>query len=231
MIRKKINDKIFINIKEGNLIRYYPETKQTEEIAEVGGILMDIKIIEKLEFNKIDKYKELRVELWDDINGGEYYVISSRLYKPFSDGLIFALANLDNYKEKIIIRAYNKPNPNVNVPYKVSFCSVRKYDTNEKVKWIPNIPPIKIETYKNSRIVDREERDAFINTLINNIREKIKTNQDLINQTKINDELPDEIIDEQMETEEDNINEYYENENNHEDENIHEDEINSLEEK
>jgi len=204
MIKEKISGKIYFNVKNGGLERYYPETKEKKLFGLVGGLPIDLRIVEKDDFDKKSKMKELQLEMWDDVNGGEYYVICSRLHRSFSDGLILSLANIEDLSKKIIVKAYTLPQKEVNPTFKPStFCAVRMYDNpEEKIKWIDGCPETKIVTFKGQEIKDREERDAFIEALIPKIQAAIRNNTSLI-KSKL-ETIPEEIYDDSEDIEDEN---------------------------
>lgn len=196
MIQEKISGKIYFNVKNGGLERYYPETKEKKLFGLVGGLPIDLKVVEKEDYDKTKpKMKELQLEMWDDVNGGERYVICTRLHRSFSDGLILAMANIEDLTQKLIIKAYTLPSKEVNPTFKPStFCAVRLYDNpDEKLKWIDGCPDAKIVTFKGQEIKDREKRDAFIEALIPKIQAAIRNNSSLI-KTKL-ESVPEEIYD------------------------------------
>jgi hypothetical protein len=197
MIKKKISNKIYFNVKNGGLERYYSDTKEKESFGEVGGLPIDLRIVEKDDFDKKSKIKELQLEMWDDVNGGEYYVVCTRLHRSFSDGLILAMANLEDFTEKLIVKAYTLPPKDVSPTFKpATFCSLKKYDNpEEKIKWVEGCPETKTVQYKGQDIKDREERDAFLEALILKIQANIRNNSSLIT-TKL-ETVPEEIYDDE----------------------------------
>jgi hypothetical protein len=195
MIQEKISGKIYFNVKNGGLERYYPETKEKKLFGLVGGLPIDLRIVEKDDFDKKSKMKELQLEMWDDVNGGEYYVICTRLHRSFADGLILSMANVDDLSQKLIVKAYTLPSKEVNPTFKpATFCALRLYNNpEEKLKWIDGCPDAKMVTFKGQEIKDREDRDVFIETLIPKIQVAVRNNSSLV-KSKLTT-APEEIYD------------------------------------
>ena len=196
MVKKKISNKIYYNVKNGGLERYYPETKTKEVFGEIGGLVLDLRVVDKVDYDK-KPMKELQLEMWDNTDGGEYYVICTRLHRSFSDGLILSLANVPDLTEKLIVRGYTVANKDQNPAYQPSvFCSLKKYNNpEEKIKWIEGCPDSINTTYKGSPVKDREDRDAFLEDLIPKIAAKVRNNVSLV--TDKLEAMPDEVYDEE----------------------------------
>jgi len=205
MIKEKINTKIYFNAKGGGLERYYTDTKEKKLFGEVGGLITDLRIVEKDDFDKKNKVKELQLEMYDEDEKGkpEYYVICSRLHRSFSDGLLLTLANIPDLSKKVIVRGYTVPPKEVNPTFKpATFCSVRMYENAEKkLEWLAGCPETKTVTYKGQDIRDREERDAFLEGLIEDIKVKIRNNSASIK--PVLTQVPDEVYSGEAEEPED----------------------------
>lgn len=166
---------IYLNVRGGSLVKTVAGTKEKKEYPAVEGLICDIKIVEKESFDKKSKYQEMQVEVFDDY----FYLVCSPLYKPFTDGLVFSLANMTSAELATPVRIspyYSSKSKDLT--NKSTFCSVKLQGHDEPVRWIEGYPKVEEITVKNQVIKDREERNKFIDECIEEIREKIKPNKE-----------------------------------------------------
>lgn len=180
MLKKKIQGKIYLNVRNGGLEKYDKATGTKELFNEVGGLVTDLRVKDAVDFNKLP-IQDVHLELYDD-KDCEYYVIVARKGRPFANGLILSLGNVPDLTQKVSINSYTLPNKTDNPTAKAPvFCSVRNYQNpNEKYKWVDNVPPTKEVTVGKQVVKDSEERDAFIDEVMGKVQVAIKDNASLI---------------------------------------------------
>src|SRR5690606_28573828 len=181
MLSKK-DKAIWVNPKRGLLVVTKKDghgNKQEEEYDSLEGLITNIKTVETEDFNK-QPCKQLHVEIYNPISL-ERYMLSTQMYKSFADGLLLALANAPMSKE-LKINAWSKPpEPGKKAP---TFCSVYEKDTNRKIDWVEGIPNVEKHTIKNQTIVDRDEKNVFIDNIITDLESKVLNNKTMIEEKK-----------------------------------------------
>ena len=123
-------DRQWLNVKAGFIqkpTKVGDEWQYTEHPA-IDGLVTDLKITDKTDSQGND-YKQLEVEIYDE----KTYVLCSRMFKPFSDGLLMSLGNADLTKVIRISPYKGEAKKGKNAP---TYCSVRYPGEKEAIKWI-----------------------------------------------------------------------------------------------
>ena len=172
--------KTWLNVKNGLIIKSEKDPESGEysntEHRAIEGLVTDIIIVEKTDLQGTP-YKELQIGISDDEN----YMLCSRMFKPFSDGLLLSLGNADLTKPVRIAPYKGKESNGKNPPV---YCSVRYQGEKDSIKWVEDIPAIeKIDQGTGEYVIVRKERNIALLQLVEDIKEKysmpISSNQEL----------------------------------------------------
>lgn len=162
------SQKSWLHVKNG-LIHKYEKNAEDEwvstEYKAVEGFITDINVVDKKDYQDMP-FKELQIHMSDE---DENYILCSRMFKPFSDGLLLSLANAD-LTRSVKITPYKGKETNGKAPV---YCSVRYHGEKETIKWIEGIPPIeKLDQGSGDIVFIRKDRNAALLKLIDEVKQK-----------------------------------------------------------
>jgi hypothetical protein len=174
-------DRQWLNVKGGFIQRPYKvddEWHYTDHPA-IDGLVTDLKITDKTDSQGND-YKQLEVEIYDE----KYFVLCSRMFKPFSDGLMMSLGNADLTKVIRISPYKGEAKKGKNAP---TYCSVRYPGEKEAIKWIDGIPATElIDAGAGEKVPLRKERNEALLKLFDVLKEKALANKAIIEKNTSN---------------------------------------------
>lgn len=176
----------FLNVKQGYIVKPVKNEKtgkwevfDENKFGAISGWIKSLNVIEKKD-NMGLPYKELQVGI-QVVNESDNtrYILTHRMYKPFSDGLILSLANADDMSKEFKISAYIKQAPAAATGIKAStLCAVRYADnTDTNISWVDGVPAVEILNVEGEEIKSRKKKDIFINKLVEELQERIKAEQ------------------------------------------------------
>ena len=172
----------FLNVKQGYIVKPVKnettgkwEVSEDNKFGSIIGMIKGMNIVEKKDPTGVN-YKELQVNIAVENSDEKVrYILTHRMYKPFSDGLILSLANNVDFSKEIKISAYTKERPNQTGLKPSTLCAVRYADSDTNISWIKDVPEPKVIKVEGEEIKSRKEKDIFIDKLVPVINEHIKS--------------------------------------------------------
>lgn len=179
----KANKKrVFVNVKfnpedeTGLQVPYKEGTEwKSKGFKAIDGYIIDFDLVDKIDATK-KPYKELQITLMDG-PGTEKNILTCRMFKPFSDGLLSSLGNCEDFSKPYRISPYRgkESGPGLNPP---TYCSVRTKGDDAQVKWMENIPKIEYQDMGDGTTTPlRKERNEFFINLVSILKEKTNENR------------------------------------------------------
>jgi len=191
---KNSGKKIYLNVKNAKVTKSYKEdgTWKHIEYEAIEGHIVDFDIVDKTDATSKLPYKELQVQIIDD----EYYVLTCRLFRPFSDGLLLSLGNTD-LSLAHRISPYKGKKREGSALQAPTYCSVRVRGEDTPVRWIDDgVPKVKYEDNGDGTVsAKRKERNEYLINLIEKLKESVKdTKQEFLEELAKNLDKSDEPL-------------------------------------